>query len=119
MQLTSDGLTFPVHYNIFQVLNGKFQSKFNLIFNNRTTALKVVYLRWFNLLIVSDVMFSWSEPMKAPADLEIGDEQWEATEEKLQCLVSDRLPRAPDLPAEAPPAIEPLYQPVNDQPISE
>ena len=56
--------------------------------------------------------------MKAPADLEIGDEQWEATEEKLLCLVSDRLPRAQNVPAEAPPAIDPIYQPVNDQPIS-
>ena len=66
----------------------------------------------------SDVMFSWSEPVNAPADLEIGDKQWQATEEKLQCLVSDRLPRAHNMPVEAPPPIEPLYPPENDRPIS-
>lgn len=64
-------------------------------------------------------MFSWSEPVNAPADLEIADEQWEATEEKLKFLVSDRLPRAQDTPGQAPPAIEPLYQPENGQPIGE
>ncbi|CAB4025820.1 ATP-dependent DNA helicase Q4, partial [Paramuricea clavata] len=61
---------------------------------------------------------NWSEPVNAPEDLEINDEQWQATEEKLQYLVSDRLPRSQHLPSQAPPAIEPLYQPVNDQPIS-
>lgn len=75
----------------------------------------------FVLVIVTNdsaVIFSWSEPVSAPADLEIGDEQWQATEEKLTCLVSDRLPRPQNIPSEAPPAIEPLYQPENDQPVS-
>lgn len=62
-------------------------------------------------------VFSWSEPVQAPADLEISDQQWQATEEKLECLVTDRLPRAHNVPNQVPLAIEPLYQPVNDRPI--
>ena len=61
---------------------------------------------------------SWSEPVQAPADLEIPDEQWQAAEEKLQSLVSERQPRPQYTLSQAPPPIEPLYEPENDQPIS-
>ena len=61
---------------------------------------------------------SWSEPVKAPADLEIPDEQWQAAEEKLQSLVSERQPRAQSTLSQAPLPIEPLYEPENDRPIS-
>ena len=61
---------------------------------------------------------SWSEPVQAPADLEIPDEQWQAAEEKLQSLVSERQPRAQSALSQASPPIEPLYEPENDRPIS-
>ena len=58
--------------------------------------------------------YSWSEPAKPPPDLEIGEKEWQATESKLQLLLTERLPRPHTTLSNVPPAIEPLYHAAED-----